>query len=146
MSASLFMQSQTLEERFWERVLLTEFDSCCPYIGTYGIKPGSRGMFKYNGRRYSPARLSFFLVNGYWPDQVLHGCDNPSCCNAFNESHVHDGSQSDNMQEMHNRIRHHRNIGELNGQVKLSSLDVSEIRRRSNEPRLVLAREFGVRR
>ena len=100
----------------------------------------SRNQYGYGtltlvGKTVLAHRLSFELFIGDIPEGqfVLHECDNPSC---INPSHLHLGSQSDNMKECYIRGRTRgccvgppiRLCGERNGQAKLTKTDVERIR------------------
>jgi len=62
-------------------------------------------------------RLAFQLGHGHLPDNVLHRCDNPPCCNP---AHLRDGSLSDNVQDMLDKNR--------STMAKLTRVQVDEIR------------------
>ena len=95
-------------------------------------------------------RTAFYLMHGRWPFPMgLHGCDNPSCCNAVNPLHIHEGTASRNTREMHDRGRQpqHKGSGELNGNSKLTWNQVEEIRERYATGKIYqrqLAVEFNI--
>lgn len=94
-----------------------------------------------DGRRVKAHRYAFFLTEGYWPDEVLHSCDNTRCCNPF---HLVAGSHQDNMTDMVRKERQTR--GERHPDARLAESDVLSIRQRraAGESLKDLAAEFGV--
>lgn len=63
---------------------------------------------------------------GEKPEVVMHLCDNPGC---INPSHLISGTHLENKKD---RKRKGRNSGEMNGNSKLTSEEVSEVRRLGN--------------
>ncbi len=61
----------------------------------------------YRGRSRGVHRVVWELYKGKIPDRilVLHKCDVPAC---INPDHLFLGTQSDNMQDMHNKKRHNK--------------------------------------
>lgn len=61
----------------------------------------------YRGKKWISHRLSFFLHNGHIDPKldVLHGCDNPPCCNP---AHLTQGTDADNIGDAMKRGRPHR--------------------------------------
>jgi hypothetical protein len=76
---------------------------------------------------------------------VLHRCDNPACVNP---DHLFVGTALDNINDMKRKGRRRwiGPSGEANGNAKLGSGQVKEIRRRrsSGEPGKSIARDFGI--
>lgn len=119
----------TLEDRLWSRV--DKSGDC--WLWTGYIHP-QRGYGQISrGRRgeglLEVHRLSYELSNGPIPDgmMVLHSCDVRNCVNP---SHLRVGTHQDNMDDMWSRGRGNRNIGMTNGNVKLTTEQVSDIRQR----------------
>jgi len=94
-------------------------------------------------------RVAFYLIHGRWPTPWgLHGCDNPSCCNAENPEHVHEGTPAQNQQEMWARGRQpaHLSPGETHARAALTNGEAAAIRAAYAAGALQedLAAEFGV--
>jgi hypothetical protein len=62
------------------------------------------GQFKLNGKLMRPHRVAYELAFGPIPPgaQILHSCDNPSCCNP---NHLRTGTHQDNMDDKAERGR-----------------------------------------
>lgn len=106
------------------------------------------GTLKVNRRAELAHRLSWKLHRGDIPDNllVLHDCDNRICVNT---SHLHLGTQSDNIKECYERQRRPRPVGELGSAAKLTWVKVAEIREKyssGNYHPIQLANEYGVKR
>lgn len=73
-------------------------------------------------------RLSYRLWKGEIPEGlfVLHSCDTPLC---INPGHLHLGTSLDNMNEMKQRGRGRKVMGEKNHKSKLKEHEVLEIRK-----------------
>lgn len=65
------------------------------------------GFMSYRCETWVAHRLSFFLHNGHIDPKldVLHGCDNPPCCNP---AHLTQGTDADNIGDAMKRGRPHR--------------------------------------
>lgn len=118
-------------------------DACHLWTGWKSAK--GYGQLSSGARRYKAHRLAWQMENGEIPDgmMVCHRCDNPSCVNT---RHMWVGSHEENMADMILKGRSPRSVGPRNGQAKLSSEQVAELRRRRSAGESVgaLAREFGV--
>lgn len=56
------------------------------------------------GLKYQVSKVLWYAVYGAFPVKwLLHTCDNCNCVNIF---HMHEGTQTENMQEMNDRWRH----------------------------------------
>jgi hypothetical protein len=118
-------------------------DKCIPYWGHinsdgYGIiKIGGR-----NGRYYRVHRLIYEAVIGSIPDRlyVCHTCDNPAC---YNPNHLFPGTQKDNMEDMKRKGRQYITYGERNGNFKLSSGKIRQIRL-DKRPLRLIARDYRI--
>lgn len=120
---------------------------CWPWLGArnrdgYGfLKIGSRT----DGSRKNKLvhRLAWIFFNGPIPKgaQILHDCDNPCCCNP---KHLVVGDHSLNMS--HKEARGRYRSGELAPGVKLTSFQVSQLRRLRLEGETIrsLAQRFGI--
>lgn len=70
-------------------------------------------------------RVAFFISKGYWPEVVMHTCDNPSCVNP---EHLVGGTQTDNNRDRMQKQRNGRIDGQRNGRAKVSDEEAEEIR------------------
>lgn len=124
-----WQRHKTLEERFWEKVLVGEKGECWAWIGYKGSF--GRGVM-WNGRTNENApRISYRLMRGDIPHGlgVLHKCDNPNCVNP---KHLFLGDQKDNVRDAIQKNRFKQNkarSGERHHFAKLSGMDVKEIKR-----------------
>ena len=120
-------------DAFWNRVFRGSSDDCWSWLGAtdkdgYGIFSTK---IEKQSHTFRAHRVAFYLTHGRIPQpQALHGCDNPVCCNAVNLLHVHEGTASQNMHEMHARNRQplHKEGGELNANAKLTQDEINAIR------------------
>lgn len=81
--------------RFWAKVDKRGADECWPWTAALGKPPRHYGRFRQpTGHEYAH-RVAWRLTNGPIPEgaKVLHGCDNPPCCNP---GHLRLGSQTEN--------------------------------------------------
>ena len=102
-----------------------------------------RGARKYSVHRYVYELLVKPIEEGM---NLCHRCDNTLC---INPSHMFEGTQQDNMEDMVSKGRHGGCVGELHPSVRLRESDVLQVRAwypllsvSQNE----LARLFGVSR
>ena len=90
-------------------------------------------------------RIAYLATKGMIPDGLLvrHLCHNRAC---FNPDHLEVGTHQDNSDDMVNAGRSPRMFGERNGNAKLTTEDVLEIRQRhlEGDSTRELAQEFGV--
>jgi DNA-binding XRE family transcriptional regulator len=144
-----------IEDRFWSKVEVRQAGECWPWqratdqhgYGNFWVPAGELGLTR--GRVIKAHRVAFLLTHGRWPTpNALHGCDEPSCCNAGNPEHVHEGDHSMNMQERFQRGRW-MEAGEANPRASLTNDQAAEIRLRYAAGGVLqreLAVEFGVSR
>lgn len=102
-------QGETREERFWSKVAKTNNpEECWEWQGAVHTNRKERyGVTSFEGRQWLTHRLAYFFANTLPPDpdlNVLHSCDNPSCCNP---RHLREGTQADNVDDMMKRGRHY---------------------------------------
>lgn len=106
---------------------------------------GGYGCVSVRGKKIKAHRWSYRLARG--PIQrglvVMHICDTPACVNP---GHLRLGTQVENVLDTVSKRRHKGAPGESNAKAKLTTRQVSEIRRRSlsGETRVSLSRQFGV--
>ena len=112
---------------------------CWNWVGTLWANGYARtGIKGCKGRAYRLAYQEFVGVISKG-NIICHRCDNPKCVNP---NHLFQGSNQDNMTDMVNKNRSLK--GEKHHKAKLTLPQVLEIRSRENEPRVKLAKEFGV--
>jgi len=145
-----------LEDRFWPKIEIRGEDECWPW--TAGTFQGREyGQFQVHAgeadrEKDGPVRahrLAFRLIHGRWPaSEALHGCDNPSCCNAVSRLHIHEGDNLMNVREREERGRTACGFSAGNPQI-LAAEGVALIRS-LHTPGIVtyddLAAQFGVSR
>jgi hypothetical protein len=112
--------------------------------------PGHRnsdgyGVIKIGGREgkyYRVHRLIYAAVIGPIPRglQVLHTCDNPGC---YLPKHLFLGTHKDNMADMVHKGRQYITWGTRNGNSKLTSNDVQNIRA-DGATNKILTQKYGV--
>jgi len=97
-------------------------------------------------RKILAHRLSYRLWKGEIHNnlQVLHYCDVPLCVNP---DHLHLGTAQDNINEMRERKREKKGLGEKNRHAKLKNEDVLKIRELSSNGKSnsELCKIFGLR-
>lgn len=77
-----------LSERFWKYIDLQNrpFAEKCMGGGpcllwTGRPDSGGRGQLLVNGEWKMAYHVAFYLNHCYWPEYIMHGCDNPACVN-----------------------------------------------------------------
>jgi len=128
--------------RLWAKIDACSKTECWPWTG---CKRGGYGRLRVGGRYgklFVATRLVYWLVNKIDPGplEVLHRCDNPSCCNP---RHLWLGTDADNNVDKENKGRAAHPIGYKNGLAKLTEADIVPIRRSPLTNR-DLAREYRV--
>lgn len=133
--------TQTVEERFWEKVDKCGPDECWKWAG--GRDKDGYGRFFWDYRMRVAHRFSYELH--YGPIQhrkiICHHCDNPSCVNP---KHLFVGSYQENSQDMVDKKRSAK--GEYHGMSKLTRENVIKIRKQyiSGETQTAIAKELGI--
>lgn len=118
------------EIAFWSKVAVTNDNhECWEWNGAKKTK--GYGNVRINKKYLTSRRVAFILANGPIISNyiVCHTCDNPSCCNP---NHLMLGTIKGNTSDMLMKGRQKKKIyaarGENNGNSKLSSMQVIEIR------------------
>lgn len=142
------MKKYTTEQQaiaFWSKVAITADDNQC-WIWLGGKIKGGYGVWDWNGKTTTTHKIAWLYPNYTIPNgmQILHSCDNPSCCNP---KHLRIGTHQDNMDDRSQRNRTAKH--EKNGNRKLSLPIANDIRNayKNGEKNVSkLSREFGVSR
>jgi hypothetical protein len=125
----------SIEERLHARLLPVDpVTGCIEWVGS---RTGDGyGNMRIEGRIILAHRLAYELKHGPIPDGmcVLHGCDNPPCCNV---DHLFLGTNKDNVDDKLSKGR---------SGFKLTESDIRSIKKRLNkrEPQESIAKDFGV--
>jgi hypothetical protein len=110
---------------FWGRV--ERGLACWPWTG--GVNRFGYGQAKKGGKSFLAHRAAYLLANNYMflPDNILHKCDNPLCCNP---DHLIAGTHAENMADMKAKGRR-KGIaaGVFNGRAKLNPETCEQIRK-----------------
>lgn len=136
------MRRNTRED-FLNNIERIPFHPCWEWVG---LKFNSGyGRFYEMGITYPAHRYSFMLYKGLIPEGkvIMHSCDNKGCVNP---AHLTVGTCLDNTRDMINKGRKFLTLGETNGQSKLTSEDVFEIRRQAVNGAILcrLAKQYKV--
>lgn len=122
------------------RVVKSPFTGCWDWQMAKTIQGyGNLGIMQVNWKAH---RASYAIFRGPIPDglQVLHTCDNPSCCNP---DHLWLGTNDDNVADKVAKGRQHSPKGEANPRAKITEDDVRAIRADSRY-QAVIAAEYGI--
>lgn len=126
--------------RFYSKVKVGAPNDCWQYLGCTRKGYGAFGV----GHRMVQAHRFAYELNLdcalSTSNDVLHSCDNPTCCNP---AHLRLGSDLDNAAD---RVKRNRQAkGDQNGRAKLLSDDVRYIRRLPlTIPRKAIAQIYGI--
>ena len=113
------------EERFWPKVAVGTPEECWEYKAYKNNK--GYGTFAVNGRSVLAHRFayeSYHKCKIPLGKQILHHCDNPTCCNP---SHLYCGTNMDNMHDK--AIRGRIDPRKYCGLAKLHDEDVKLIKK-----------------
>ena len=146
------MSTTQTAESFWARVGIRGAEDCWPFLGTTNAQ--GYGNVAWNGRVFQAHRVAAWLcrlvVSPAAPKDrsqhgfVLHGCDNPICCNP---GHFEISTLSKNQKDAYARELRTPMWGVNSPNAKLSAGEVRAIRSRYAEGGVTqnaLAQEFGV--
>jgi HNH endonuclease len=119
--------SINIAERFWSKVNKSGVDDCWNWISSVKDKDGY-GRMKIRPKHYRAHRLAYALNKNIAIEEVklniLHSCDNPSCCNP---KHLREGTEKENTKDMIDRGRQIQ-IGEGHNKAKLRDDQIIAIR------------------
>lgn len=118
--------SESDEIRFWSHVGFSEGSACWNWKSSRHRL--GYGNFRIGGKKHGKTaiahRFAYASFHGKEPClQVLHSCDNPSCCNP---SHLSEGTMNENMAQMSQRGRC-RTPRPGNGHTKINEDDSLKI-------------------
>lgn len=150
-TSHLSFPDPTLDIRFWSYVRVA--GDC--WLWTSAITKAGYGEMNYRGRVKLAHRLTFRLYHGIIPAGlfVCHDCDKAyppgdlTYRRCVNPSHLFLGTPQDNTDDMVAKNRQRPAFGERIGNCKLSTEQVSEIRRRwyrGDATQTQLGKEYGV--
>lgn len=130
----------SIKERFDQKWVPEPFSGCWLWIGAQRVK--GYGGFNVGRKCYFAHRFAFELYKGPIPEgkSVLHDCDVRLCVNP---SHLHPGTNFDNMREARDRNRLSDRSGEKNASAKITESQVREILS-SIAPLRVIAKQFNL--
>jgi hypothetical protein len=132
------------EKRFWARVDVKSNDECWLWKMSINKKTGY-GKSKIHGNHTSAHRVAYEVANGPIPKgvHILHKCDVRRCCNP---NHLFPGNRQDNMDDMVNKGRQFRPIGEKHFNRVLDDSKVRQIRELTSNgtSQRDVAKQFGV--
>lgn len=137
----------TTEEKFWRQTDKRGPDDCWNWLGHCSCG-GRRPTIVVDGEQIRAAKFIYEKVIGPVSPGlcILHRCDNPKCVNP---NHLFVGTQLDNIQDMKNKGRANKPVGESNGRAILTEDDVRFIRmnwkfRSKDYSQKALAKRFNV--
>lgn len=104
-----------------------------------GTQDGEYGIIYLDGKKVGAHRYTFFLANGYWPENACHTCDHGLCCRP---SHLWDGTIAENLADMVAKGRSLK--GERHNLANKTEEDIVAIRERyaAGETQVSLAAAF----
>lgn len=131
--------------RFFKYLVIKRARECWEWTG--GTDGDGYGCFRWtekNIQRANQAAYELFVGKRHGL-QVLHTCDNPSCCNP---EHLFLGTSKDNFDDMVRKGRRVIAKGEVHGSSKLTYKDVRRIKKllkKGKHTQKRIAKKFGVK-
>ena len=135
--------SEKDKARFWAKVDVRSPDECWLWLGARsGL---GYGCFTIKHAAYTAHRIALAAAATEVPVNrgVMHGCDNPPCCNP---AHLSLGTQAENMRDMRKKGRQNYVRGSSVGLAKLTESAVRDIRNSRTFKAVDLAETYGVTR
>lgn len=106
------------------------------------ITSSGYGMMWFDGKVRSIHREVFYEYHYFYPEEVLHLCDVPSC---YNPRHLRGGTHAENMEDMKRKGRGKGPVGEEQHGAVLTEAQVIEIRNTLFDmTNSELAKKYGV--
>lgn len=129
----------TLEQRFWEKVKISDDpNGCHEWQGALSVGFGY-GMFNAGEKVVKAHRFAWKLAHGVMSEKcVCHRCDNPKCVRV---DHLFEGGYIDNNRDMVRKERHGRMLFTHDKVRRLRAMKAKHGRRLSNQR---IADWFGV--
>jgi len=131
--------------RFWDKVDQRRPNDCWEWKASV-TKSNGYGQFGIDRRTVGAHRVAYFLGTGEQPTglHVLHQCDNKRCCNP---AHLFLGTQQDNSDDYAAKgfgpNLGHDQVGQRNGNARLTENEVRAIRASDDIQRIIAAR-YGI--
>ena len=139
-AAQLLLLQETSEQRLWAKVDIGSEDACWEWTGSR--THAGYGQSRWYGKQRTVHSIVCELTHGPKPTpkhQVAHSCGVRACCNP---RHLRWATASENQMD---RVLHGtHNRGERQGQSKLTTDQVREIRAQPHRLQRDLAAEYGV--
>ena len=119
------MITADIEARFWKKVITAGMSDC--WIWTGAKNSDGYGHLSVNGNMTYCHRIAWEINYGSIERglEVLHRCDNPTCCNPW---HLRLGTHAENMRDMHEKGRANNLKGEKHPSAKITESEVRSIR------------------